>query len=94
MLAYYDSHFGPVPVRVTKVSRSGNRWEIYATVTANRPLKRNRYGGKPIYRRGMKLLASEKAILPREAVIMTENGNIAATYVIDPCETWKAFIQE
>lgn len=61
MLGYYNSHFGPVPVVITKVEKSGARWEIWATVTQST----GTHGGKPIYPKGRLLLATEKAIYPQ-----------------------------
>src|SRR5687767_605617 len=89
MKAYYDSHFGPVPIFITKVDRYGARWEIQATVEAN-----SVGPGKPVYPKGRLILASEKVIFPRNKVILTENGNIAATYVYDPSVEFAEFLTQ
>lgn len=95
MLAYYDSHFGPVPVKVTRVERNGQRWEIFATVTANRP----KWGvdkaksTPPIWPKGKKILSTERSIFPRDRVMLTENGNIAATVNYDPAVVYAAIIE-
>lgn len=92
MQAFYDSHFGPVPVKITRVERDGARWHIFATVTRNSPVWANK-SLRPIYKRGQKILASEKAIFPKRLVSMTENGNISYTYKYDPAKEYREFLK-
>lgn len=61
MLAYYDSHYGLVPVKIISVYRQGMRWEIYASITANKPR-----GG---YKRGQKIVSSPLWVFPRHKII-------------------------
>lgn len=82
MLGYYDSYFGLVPVRITKVERKGAKWDIYATVTARKKIG--------IYGTGYKLVAGCTSIVPRTAIKRTKYNTYILPY--DPKETYKGLM--
>ena len=83
MLAYYDSFYGLVPVKVKRVIKEGARWEIEAIVTANR-----KWGG---YKRGTRIIASQLYIVPRTTIKRTKYNTYILPY--DAAEEYKEFLK-
>ena len=95
MLAYYDSIYGPVPVKVIGADRQGPKWVISVVVTSNFPKRRKDQARctRSLYKRYQKLSINGIWIFPRDNVILTENGNIAATVKHDPATVFAGFVK-
>lgn len=95
VLAFYDSHFGPVPVKVTKAIRNGANWCLYATVTVDSPklTKMQSTSIGYVFPKGKMILGSERSIFPKGSVKMGKSGDMLYMSY-DPAQAYSGLIEE